>query len=65
MNTLLTLSGWDITVVFLLGSLSGVSLCQAVAALTGYRRRTTTRLQRSRWREQGVFTTLRNGRTAE
>ena len=65
MNTLLTLSGWDIAVVFLLGSLSGVSLCQSIAALTGYRRRTTTRLQRSRWREQGVFTTLRNGRTAE
>lgn len=64
MSTLLTLSGWDVAVVFLLGSLSGVSLCQAVAALTGYRRRTTTRLQRSRWREQGVFT-LRNGRTAE
>lgn len=65
MNTFLTLSGWDIAVVFLLGSLSGVSLCQAIACLTGYRRRTTTRLQRSRWREQGVFTTLRNGRTAE
>lgn len=64
MTTLLTLSGWDVAVVFLLGSLSGVSLCQAVAVLTGYRRRTTTRLQRSRWREQGVFT-IRNGRTAE
>ena len=64
MNTLLTLSGWDVAVVFLLGSLSGVSLCQAVAVLTGYRRRTTTRLQRSRWREQAVFN-LRPGRTAE
>ena len=65
MSTLLTLSGWDVAVVFIFGSLSGVSVCQAVAALTGYRRRTTTRLQRSRWREQGVFATLRNGRTAE
>lgn len=64
MNTLLTLSGWDVAVVFLLGSLAGVSLCQSIAALTGYRRRTTTRLQRSRWREQAVFT-LRPGRTAE
>ena len=64
MNVLLTLSGWDVAIVFLIGSLSGVSLCQAVAALTGYRRRSTTRLQRSRWREQGVFT-IRNGRTAE
>jgi hypothetical protein len=64
MNTLFTLSGWDVAVVFILGSLSGVSICQAVAALTGYRRRTTTRLQRSRWREQGLFT-IRNGRTAE
>lgn len=65
MDTILTLSGWDVLVTFILGSLCGVSICQAVAALTGYRRRTTTRLQRSRWREQGVFTTLRNGRTAE
>jgi hypothetical protein len=65
MNTLLTLSGWDVLVTFLLGSLAGVSVCQSLAALTGYRRRTTTRLQRSRWREQGVFNTLRNGRTAE
>jgi hypothetical protein len=65
MSALLNLTGWDVLVTFLLGSLSGVSLCQAVAALTGYRRRTTTRLQRSRWREQGVFNTLRNGRTAE
>lgn len=65
MSALFTLSGWDVAVVFFLGSLSGVSLCQAVAALTGYRRRSTTRLQRSRWREQAVFTTLRNGRTAE
>ena len=64
MSTLLTLSGWDVAVVFILGSLAGVSLCQALAALTGYRRRTTTRLQRSRWREQGMFQ-IRNGRTAE
>lgn len=64
MDTILTLSGWDITVVFLLGSLCGVSICQAVACLTGYRRRSTTRLQRSRWREQAVFN-LRPGRTAE
>ena len=64
MNTILTLTGWDIAVVFLLGSLAGVSVCQSLAALTGHRRRTTTRLQRSRWREQGLFT-IRNGRTAE
>ena len=64
MSTILTLSGWDIAVVFILGSLAGVSLCQSLAALTGYRLRTTTRLQRSRWREQAVFT-LRPGRTSE
>lgn len=64
MNTLLTLSGWDVAVVFILGSLCGISICQAIACLTGYRRRTTTRLQRSRWREQAVFN-LRPGRTAE
>jgi hypothetical protein len=64
MSALLTLSGWDVAVVFILGSLSGVSVCQSLAALTGYRRRSTTRLQRSRWREQGMFQ-IRNGRTAE
>lgn len=64
MSQLLLLSGWDVAVVFILGSLGGVSICQAVAAATGYRRRTTTRLQRARWREQGVFQ-IRNGRTAE
>lgn len=64
MSQILSLSGWDVLVTFLLGSLCGVSICQAIACLTGYRRRSTTRLQRSRWREQGVFT-IRNGRTAE
>ena len=64
MSTLLTLSGWDVAVVFLLGSLAGVSVCQSLAALTGYRRLSTTRLQRNRWREQGIFQ-IRNSRTAE
>lgn len=64
MSQILLLSGWDVLVTFMLGSLAGVSVCQSLAALTGYRRRSTTRLQRSRWREQGMFQ-LRNGRTAE
>ena len=65
MNTLFTLSGWDITVVFALGSLSGACLMEASRIWAEWlRRRTTTRLQRSRWREQAMFN-LRPGRTAE
>jgi hypothetical protein len=64
MSALLCLSGWDVLTVFLIGSLSGLSLAQAIACLTMHRKRTMTRLQRQRWRELAIFG-LRNGRTAE
>lgn len=64
MDALVTLSGWDVLVVLILGSLCGISISQIVAQLTVLRRRTMTRLQRQRWRELGVFG-LRNGRISE
>lgn len=64
MDTLLTLSGWDVLVVLILGSLCGISIAQIVAQLTVLRRRTMTRLQRQRWRELNVFG-IRNGRISE
>jgi predicted N-acetyltransferase YhbS len=51
MNTLLTLSGWDVAVVFLLGSLAGACLMEAArigAELMRRRRRAAAR--REAWR---------------
>jgi len=60
MSDLLTLSGGDITTVFLLGSLSGLAFARAIWLASNWFDQRAREKRREYWRQRSVFMEARN-----